>query len=66
MKQRVSPYIQAGPLYPSVLRDGANVTVACLTYGDIQSNQGRGSSAIWYRLNNGAYVNSVYLDVTSY
>jgi serine/threonine-protein kinase len=66
VKQRVSPYIQAGPLYPAVLRDGANVTVACLTYGDIQSNQGRGSSAIWYRLNNGAYVNSVYLDVTSY
>jgi serine/threonine-protein kinase len=66
VKQRISPYIQAGPLYPSVLRDGANVTVACLTYGDIQSNQGRGSSAIWYRLNNGAYVNSVYLEVTPY
>jgi serine/threonine-protein kinase len=32
-------------------------------YGDIGSNMGHGSSKVWYRLSNGAYVNSVYVNI---
>ena len=39
------------------------VSVVCQTPGDIRSNKGYGTSYFWYQLNNGAYVNSVYISV---
>ncbi len=32
-------------------------------YGDIGSNMGHGSSKVWYRLSNGAYVKSVCVNI---
>jgi hypothetical protein len=66
VKQRTGPYTEAPRLYQTDLRDGVTVTVACQTVGDVRSSRGAGSSAIWYRLNNGAYVSSVYVNVSSY
>jgi serine/threonine protein kinase len=65
VKQRNAPYNDAPPLYSSVLKDGTTVTVACQATGDVRASQGHGSSYYWYRLDNGAYVNSVYLDMST-
>lgn len=62
LKQRNAPYTAAGRLVPDDLRDGSSVTVVCQTTGDMRSNAGKGSSDIWYRLDNGAYIPSVYAD----
>jgi len=63
VKQRTLPRIEAPRLVPNDLKDGAMVTVVCQTTGDLRSSAGHGSSYIWYRLYNGAYVNSVYLNL---
>jgi hypothetical protein len=63
VKQRSSPYIDAPRLYPNDLKDGAAVAVVCQTNGDLRSSAGHGSSAMWYRLVNNAYINSVYVDL---
>ncbi|BBZ27461.1 hypothetical protein MMAD_17560 [Mycolicibacterium madagascariense] len=65
VKQRNAPYNDAPPLYPFVLQDGMSVTVVCQAPGDVRASQGHGSSYYWYRLINGAYVNSVYLNVST-
>jgi serine/threonine-protein kinase len=62
VKQRVAPYNEAPRLFPDALEDGTLVTVVCQTVGDPRSSRGHGSSSVWYRLFNGAYVNAVYLD----
>ncbi|BBZ66440.1 hypothetical protein MINS_18690 [Mycolicibacterium insubricum] len=62
LKQRNAPYTAAGRLVPGDLQDGNVVTVSCSVSGDLRSNEGHGSSSVWYRLANGAYVPSVYLD----
>lgn len=65
VKQRTAPYTDAPRLYSDDLQDGMAVTVVCQTTGDVRSSQGYGSSRMWYRINNGAYVNSVYLKVAA-
>ncbi|WP_084223478.1 protein kinase domain-containing protein [Mycolicibacterium holsaticum] len=63
VKQRNAPYVDAGPLYPSSLKDGMTVRVVCYTTGEAQANSGHGTSYYWYRLANGAYVSLVYTDL---
>ncbi len=61
VKQRIAPYTDSERLYPNDLKDGTAVTVVCQTTGDLRSSAGQGSSYVWYRLYNGAYINAVYL-----
>jgi len=61
VKQRNGPYVGAPSLYPDLLGDGTKVTPVCQTTGDVRTNAGYGSSDVWYRLDNGSYVNSVYM-----
>ena len=35
----------------------------CQTIGDSRTSEGHGTSYVWYRLVNGAYVNSVYTNL---
>ncbi|MBX8691193.1 protein kinase [Mycobacterium sp. 20091114027_K0903767] len=63
VKQRIEPYTDSERMYPNDLNDGMAVTVVCQTTGDLRSNGGRGSSYVWYRLYNGAYINAVYLSL---
>lgn len=60
VQQRTQPYNSAPRLYPNALRDGTSVAVVCATTGDLRTSRGRGASRIWYMLNNGAFINSVY------
>jgi serine/threonine-protein kinase len=63
VKQREAPYVDAERLHPNDLKDGVTVSVVCQTTGDLRSSEGSGSSYVWYRLINGAYVNSVYTSI---
>lgn len=62
VKQRNAPFADAPRMYQTDLQDGAVASLVCWTTGDLRSSAGHGSSSVWYRLENGAYVNSVYLD----
>lgn len=62
VKQRTAPRNAAPRLVQNDLYDGAPVTLVCQTSGDFRESSGR-SSSMWYRLDNGAYVNSVYLSL---
>ena len=62
VKQRNAPYTDAPRLYPNDLRDGMTVTLLCQVSGDVRSSAGHGASSVWFRLDNGAYVNSVYVN----
>ncbi|MCV7047519.1 hypothetical protein H7J08_23070 [Mycobacterium frederiksbergense] len=64
VKQRNAPYTAAERLVRTDLQDGTSVSVVCQTVGDIRSSDGRSSSSVWYRLENGAYVASVYMNAT--
>lgn len=64
VKQRSAPYTAADRLVPNDLHDGNAVTVVCQTIGDVRSSDGRGSSSVWYRLANNAYVASVYMNTS--
>lgn len=64
VKQRNAPYTAAARLVSPDLQDGNSASVVCQTVGDVRSSDGRGSSSIWYRLENGAYVASVYMNAT--
>jgi serine/threonine-protein kinase len=63
VKQRTAPYTDAPRLVPNDLQDGNTVTVVCQTTGDVRASAGHGSSNVWYRLGNGAYVNLVYTNL---
>jgi serine/threonine protein kinase, bacterial len=65
VKQRTAPYTDAPRLYPNDLRDGMTVALACQTTGDVRSSAGHGVSSVWYRLDNGAYVNAVYINTAA-
>lgn len=65
VKQRDAPYTGAKSLVPHVLQDDDRVDLVCQTDGDSASNKNHGNSNIWYRLSNGAYVNSVYVKIQS-
>lgn len=62
VKQRNAPFNSAPALYPNALMDGARITVVCQTRGDTRASAGHETTNVWYRLDNGAYVNAVYLD----
>lgn len=62
VKQRTAPFSESPRMYQDDLFDGAAVALACQTTGDVRASSGHGSSAVWYRLDNGSYVNSVYLN----
>ena len=62
VKQRTEPRNAAPRLVPNDLFDGATVSVVCKTVGDPRASSGR-SSDVWYQLSNGAYVNSVYMNI---
>lgn len=62
VRQRTAPYNDAPRMFPAALQDGARVTVVCGITGDLRSSQGYGSSRVWFRLDNGSYINSVYTD----
>jgi len=61
VQQRNAPYNSAARLDPNDLKDGMSVRLVCQTPGDLRTNGGYGTSYWWYRLVNGAYVNSVYV-----
>lgn len=61
VRQRTAPFDSASSLSSDLLADGQTVTLACQTTGDVKTNTGYGTSSVWYRLTNGAYVNSVYM-----
>ncbi|MCV7176167.1 serine/threonine-protein kinase [Mycolicibacterium sphagni] len=65
LKQRTAPYTDSPRLYSDDLHDGSAVTMSCQTIGDLRSNAGVGSSRIWFRLDNGAYVPAVYVTTTA-
>jgi len=65
VKQRTAPYVDAPRLVARDLQDGMTVPLVCTTTGDLRSNGGYGTSSIWYRLINGAYVNSVYIETAA-
>ena len=65
VKQRTAPYVNAPRLVSTDLQDGMTAPVICLATGDLRSSTGHGTSNIWYRLVNGAYVSSVYIDITA-
>lgn len=60
VQQRTGPFNAAPKMYPDVLQDGSSVTVTCQAIGDVRSSAGHGASRAWFRLQNGAYINSVY------
>ncbi|WP_280829611.1 hypothetical protein [Mycobacterium sp. OTB74] len=63
VKQRTAPYTDALRLYPGSLKDGTTVPLVCQTNGDVVTNARHGTSKDWYRLSNGAYINSMYVNV---
>ncbi|MGX9789738.1 protein kinase domain-containing protein [Mycobacterium sp. MMS18-G62] len=65
VQQRTGPYNEAPRKYSNDLKDGMTVSVVCQTIGDLRSSQGHGSSYVWYELLDGAYINSVYTNLTA-
>jgi serine/threonine-protein kinase len=63
VQQRIAPYTSSPRLVPDDLKDGMTVAIECRTSGDVRTSQGHGVSNVWLRLANGAYLNSVYLDI---
>lgn len=61
VQQRVEPRNNAPQLTPVVLAEGAAVTIACQTNGELKTEVDHAPSSLWYRLANGAYVNSIYV-----
>jgi len=64
LQQRTGPYNAAPRKYAIDLKDGMTVSVVCKTIGDPRTSEGRGTSYVWYRLLNGAYINSVYTNLS--
>jgi len=65
LQQRTGPYNEAPRKDPADLKDGMTVSVVCQTIGDPRSSEGRGTSYVWYQLLNGAYINSVYTNLSA-
>lgn len=61
VQQRAEPKNSAAQLIPVILKEGAEVTVFCQTTGDLKTEIDHPPSNVWYRLANGAYVNSIYI-----
>ena len=66
VKQRIYPFTEAPRAYSTDLVDGTVVAVVCGTEGDTRSSRGYGTSNIWYRLVNGAYLPSVFVDIPTW
>lgn len=61
VQQRTEPRNSAPQLLPVILREGSSVTVFCQTIGELRTETDHAPSNLWYRLANGAYVNSIYI-----
>ena len=61
MQQRTQPTNDAPRLVPDVLDEGAAVKIACQTKGELKTETDHAPSNLWYRLVNGAYINSIYI-----
>ena len=60
-KQRTEPRNDAPQLVPDILDEGASVKIACQSIGELKTETDHAPSNLWYRLTNGAYINSIYI-----
>jgi serine/threonine-protein kinase len=61
VQQRSEPRNSAPQLVPDILDEGSPVRVVCQTIGDLKTEVDAPASNLWYRLTNGAYINSIYI-----
>ena len=61
VQQRSEPRNAAPQLVPDILDEGSPVRVVCQTVGDLKTEVDAPASNLWYRLTNGAYINSIYI-----
>lgn len=60
-KQRAEPKNDAQQLFPDILPEGASVEISCQIRGELKTETDHAPSDLWYRLTNGAYINSIYI-----
>jgi len=60
-KQRAEPNNDAPQLVPDILAEGAAVEISCQIRGELKTETDHAPSDLWYRLTNGAYINSIYI-----
>ena len=60
-KQRAEPKNDAPQLVPEILPEGAAVEISCQIRGELKTETDHAPSDLWYRLTNGAYINSIYI-----
>ena len=60
-KQRTDPKNDAPQLVPDILPEGAAVEISCQIRGELKTETDHAPSDLWYRLTNGAYINSIYI-----
>lgn len=61
VQQRSEPKNDAPRLIPDVLSEGTPVRISCQTKGELKTETDHAPSDLWYRLTNGAYINSIYI-----
>lgn len=61
VKQRTEPKNDAPQLVPDILDEGASVKIVCQSIGELKTETDHAPSNLWYRLTNGAYINSIYI-----
>jgi hypothetical protein len=61
VKQRTEPKNDAPQLVPDILDEGASVKIACQSIGELKTETDHAPSNLWFRLTNGAYINSIYI-----
>ena len=60
-KQRTEPKNDAPQMVPDILPEGAAVQISCQIHGELKTETDHAPSDLWYRLTNGAYINSIYI-----
>lgn len=60
-QQRAEPKNAAPQLFPDILPEGASVEISCQIRGELKTETDHAPSDLWYRLTNGAYINSIYI-----
>ena len=61
VKQRTDPKNDAPQLVLDILDEGASVQIVCQSIGELKTETDHAPSNLWYRLTNGAYINSIYI-----
>jgi hypothetical protein len=61
VQQRTKPQNNSPQIVPEILAEGATVKIACQTQGELKIETDHAPSNLWYRLANGAYINSIYI-----